>query len=634
MIWKHSMLSPRLRTVLQAAALASLAATAHTAAAANITTYHYDNQRTGWNPSETALTPATVASGKFGLLAQTTVDDQVDAQPLFVAGLSIAGGTHDVVYVATESNSVYAIDAHTGAVLLRNNFGPPVPSTALPGGCNNNGNNVGINSTPVIDTVAQRLYAITYTYTNSTQAFQIHALNLATLTDAVPPVTITASALLPGGSTYSFSAANSRQRPALLETSGNVYAGFGSFCDVNANLSRGWVLGWQAATLTPLPANALINHVPTADSSFFLSSVWMSGYGISSDDNGSLFFVTGNSDGNTYNAAANLSESAIRLTTDLTTVQGFFTPKNHGNLDNGDVDFGAGGIMVVPTQPGSEPDMAIAAGKGDALYLLNRDDLGGLAARAPTVKSYTNDGCWCGPSYYVGSDNVPRIVTSTGHNVAVWTLQTQPSAGLTLESSGPTLKSGLDKGFFTTVSSNGATANTAIIWALPHPANSDHKHTITLTAFDPANKSAQLVSAPAGTWPFASNANANLVPVVANGQVFVASYKQLSIFGLAPAAQHVAFAPPPAPQILRYTGTRHEVYGTAVGIAHDTMTLRTRAGTLLAVDLAAARASSDVPQTATGQPVIVRGDYDAAGNLKARYVLHAKNDPELWLPDR
>jgi hypothetical protein len=626
----------RFLTVLNVAALAALGylPLAPAAVAANITTYHYDDLRTGWNQSETALTPATVAGGQFGLLAQTTVDDQVDAQPLFMAGLSIAGGTHDVVYVATESNSVYAIDAHSGTVLLSNNFGTPVPSTALPGGCTNNGNNVGINSTPVIDTAAHLLYVVTYTYLNQNQSFQIHALNLSTLTDAVPPVTVTGSATLADGSTYTFSAANDRQRPGLLETSGNIYAAFGSFCDINANLSRGWVLGWQAGTLTPLAANTLTNKTPLAASSFFLSSVWMSGFGIASDDQGSLFFVTGNSDANTYSSTNNLSESAIRLSADLTTVQGFFTPKNHGSLDDGDVDFGSGGMMVVPTQPGSEPNMAVAAGKGDALYLLNRDDLGGLAAHAPTVKSYTNGGCWCGPSYYVGADNVPRIVTSTGHNVKVWTLQTQPSAGLTLESTGPTLKSGSDKGFFTTVSSNGTTAHSAIIWALPHAANSDHTHTITLTAFDPANHSAQLVSAAAGTWPFASNANSNLVPVVANGEVFVASYKQLSIFGLAPPAQHAAFTPPPAPQIIRYTGTKHEVYGTAVRIAHDTMTLRTRTGALLAVDLSAARATSDVPQTAQGQPVIVRGDYDAAGNFNARYVLHAKNDPELWLPDR
>ena len=621
-------------TLQLVAALAICGVGCEAARAANITTYHYDNLRTGWNRGETVLTPATVASKRFGLLHQTAVDDQVDAQPLYASGVPIGGTTHDVVYVATESNTVYAIDAQSGAVLLSRNFGTPVPSSALPGGCTNNGNNVGINSTPVIDPATRLLYVVTYTFANSTPSFQIHALTLTALADSVPAVTVTASAQLADGSIYHFSAANDRQRAALLATSGNIYAAFGSFCDVNANLSRGWVLGWQAGSLAPLPANTLLNHTPLANSSFFLSSIWMSGYGIASDDNGSLFFVTGNSDASTYNTQANLSESAVRLSADLTTVQGYFTPKNHATLDDGDVDFGSGGMLLLPTQAGNTPNLAVAAGKGDSMYLLNRDNLGGLAGKPPNVQSYVNYGCWCGPSYYVGADGVGRVVASTGHNVAIWTLQTAPSAGLTLESKGPTLISGQDKGFFTTISSNGRAANTAVVWALPHPANSDHLHTINLAAFDPANGSAQVFTAPAGSWPFAGNANANLVPVVANGEVFVASYKQLSIFGLAPAAQHAVFAAAAAPGIAPYTGTRHEVYGTTVRVAHDSLTVRTRTGALLAVNIAAARAVSDVTELGVGQAVLVRGDYDAAGGFTAKYVMHAKADPQLWSPDR
>src|SRR5215471_1134632 len=117
-----------------------------------VATYHYDNNRTGWNSHETTLKPANVGSSSFGLLKTVFLDDQVDAQPLVVPGVVISQGEyqgkHDVVYVATEGNTVYAIDAHTGRVLLKPNFGRPVPS---PLGCNNNGPNVGIDSTPVID---------------------------------------------------------------------------------------------------------------------------------------------------------------------------------------------------------------------------------------------------------------------------------------------------------------------------------------------------------------------------------------------------------------------------------------------------------------------------------------------------
>jgi hypothetical protein len=621
-----------LRSALAAAAILSLAARVTPSHATNVTTYHYDNLRTGWDQSETALTPATVASAAFGLLHQVTVDEQVDAQPLFLGAQP--GNTHNVVFIATENNSVYAIDSDTGTVLVHRNLGTPVPIAALPGGCTNNSNHIGINSTPVIDLATQTLYLITDTYENSTPTFRIHALNLSTLADKIPSVIVSASAKLADGSTYTFSAANDRQRPGLIETSGNIYAGFGSFCDSNSNISRGWVLGWQTGTLSPLPANQLINEIPTSQSSVFLSSIWMSGYGIASDDQGSLFFVTGNSASGTYDSQTNLSESVVRLSADLTTTQGFFTPANHSLLDDGDTDFGAGGVLLLPDQAGGYPHLAVAAGKGDSMYLLNRDNLGGLGAHSPTIRSYPNGGCWCGESYFNGSDGAARVVASTGQNVAVWKVTTQPAPKLVQESSGPTLASGQDPGFFTTISSNGTTANTAVIWAVPHPANNDSQHAITLAAFDPSSGAQKIFSAPAGSWPFASNSNANLVPVVANGHVFVASYKQLSIFGLASPAAHVAFAAAPAPAPVVYTGTKHQLTGTVVSVSADTLTLRSRTGTLVTVNMAPARSTSDVTELAPGHAALIRGDYDATGTLVAQFVMHAKDAPELWMQDR
>ena len=185
----------------------------------NVITYHNDTRRTGWNSSETSLTPSAISGSSFGLLQQVTLDDQVDAQPLLVTGLTIGGSKHDVVYVATESNSVYAIDASSGAILLHVNLGTPVPITALPGQCNNNGSNVGINSTPVINVSAKTLYVIAYIYNsaNSSEEFMLHALNLTTLADKVTPVVVSATHTLSDGKTeYSFTAGSSRQRPACL----------------------------------------------------------------------------------------------------------------------------------------------------------------------------------------------------------------------------------------------------------------------------------------------------------------------------------------------------------------------------------------------------------------------------------
>lgn len=217
-----------------------------------VSTYHYDSPRTGWNSNETTLTAASFPSA-FRMIQTVALDDQVDAQPLLVPGLTIAGGIHDVVYVVTESNTVYAIDASSGAILLSRNLGAAVPT---PLGCGNNGPNVGITGTPVIDLTTNTLYLIAYV--NGPPTYRLHALNLSDLTDkASSPVTVTASHTLTDGSVYTFNAAVQRQRPGLLELGGTIYAGFGSFCDFKADLSRGWVLGWSASTLAPLSSNRL-----------------------------------------------------------------------------------------------------------------------------------------------------------------------------------------------------------------------------------------------------------------------------------------------------------------------------------------------------------------------------------------
>ncbi len=499
----------------------------------SVTTYHYDNYRTGWNQSETTLTPANVGKTTFGLLQTVTLDDQVDAQPLVVPGVLITAGnyqgTHDVVYVVTENNSVYAIDVHTGTVLLSPNFGAPV---VYPLGCGNNGPNVGITSTPVIDSSSNTLYVMVYNQTQSGPAYSLHALDLGSLTDKVTPQVVTASHTLTDGTTFTFNATYQRQRPALLFANGSIYAGFGSFCDLAANVSRGWLLGWTAGSLTPFPANQLNDLQATDPASFFLSSIWMSGYGPATDDAGNILFVTGNSDAGTYDGVTNIQESVVKMSPTLTTVLGLFTPSNQVSLDDGDVDFGSGGVLVLPDQPGSTSHLAVAAGKYGTMYLMNEDKLGGYSPTKNNVLgSYSVGGCWCGQSYYVDPvDGLGRVVSSGGTSVKVWRVQTSPKVALKSLSTSPSNGGGQDPGFFTTISSNG-TAN-PIIWALSHPP---YKY-IYLYAYTPdsgKNGTAikQLFSTATGTWPNLGG-NANLVPVVANGQVFVATYKQLQIFGL------------------------------------------------------------------------------------------------------
>jgi hypothetical protein len=523
----------------------------------SITTYHYDNYRTGWNQTETTLTPFNVNSSSFAVLESVPVDDQVDAQPLYMPGVNITAGsypgTHNVVYVATESNSVFAIDAQSGTILLSPNFGPPVPR---PLGCNNNGPNVGITSTPVIDSSTNTLYVMVYTQESGTPEYMLHALDLGSLTDKVSPQQVSASHALTNGRTFQFNATYQRQRPGLLLANGNIYAGFGSFCDEAADVSRGWFLGWEEGTLTPLAANDLFDFRATSPNTFFLSSIWMSGYAPSVDDSGNVLAVTGNSDysGTTYDGITNMQESVLKISSDLSSVLDLFTPADWASLDQGDTDFGSGGVMVLPDQQGAYPHLAVAAGKEGNLFLMNEDSLGRYSSSGNNVLgTYDIGGCWCGPSYYVDpSDSIPRVVTSGGSRVQVYQVLTSPSPSLNLAAQSTGLI-GAGSGFFTTISSNGA--SNAVIWALSRPASGGTP--VHLYAFNPDSGSTlkPIYNQSAGTWPYTTG-RSNLVPVVANGEVFVASYKQLSIFGLTKAVTYTTMS----------SGTTPANYGQSVAL--------------------------------------------------------------------
>jgi hypothetical protein len=345
---------------------------------------------------------------------------------------------------------------------------------------------------------------------------------------------VAASHTLSNGKQFTFNATYQKQRPALLLANGNVYAAFGAFCDLNPKLARGWMLGWNAASLTPLPSNQVTDTQGTSPHSIFLSSIWMSGYGPAADDSGNVLFITGNSDPSTYDGVTNLQESVVKVSPDLNSVVDLFTPSNQLTLDQTDSDFASGGVMVLPLQTGPVPHLAIAAGKVGTMFLMNEDNLGGYSTVANNVLgSYFIGQCWCGQSYYVDADGAPRVVTSGGPHVTSWKLTTTPSPSLTNAGVSNWILGGQDPGFFTSISSNGTA--TPIIWALSR----EHVSSIYLYAFDPDSQKKgvmnQLLMGVVGTWIFPA-ANANLVPTIANGKVYVASYKQLTILGLSGSA--------------------------------------------------------------------------------------------------
>jgi hypothetical protein len=598
-----------------------------------VTTYHYDELRTGWNKQESVLS-ASAFPASFGVLSTVALDDQVDAQPLLVPAETIVGGVHDVLYVVTENNSVYAIDAASGQILLQRNLGTPVP---IPLGCNNNGPNVGITGTPVIDLPRQRIYLIAYV-NGATPYYQLHALNLLTLADAVPPVTVAATHTLTDGSTFTFNASYQRQRPALLELSGVIYAGFGSFCDFQANNSRGWVLGWSAHNLRPVAGSQLNDTQVTSTTDFFLSSVWMSGFGLSSNGR-ALFFSTGNSDCNfyvspeacptqsTYDGVTNIQESVIGLEPSLTTRTGVFTPSNVFEMDMDDADLGASGVMLLPTQTNGS-DLASIVSKDGRLFLLNQASL----ATALDMQQLGN-GCWCGTTYYRGSDGIGRVVSAAGV-LQTWQVALTPSPHWVAESTTSTIpQSEQDPGFFTVVSSNERTAGSMIIWAVGRPSSTTSGLTLyAFSATPSAGTLALLYSAAAGAWPNLGG-NADTVPLVANGKVYVAAYQTLTIFG--PNGAAAAAVPPPAAATAeKLQAAMLRVTGQLLQIDDSVLTLRSRSGQTVRVDAAAARATARVPRFVVGQAyTVIAPSRDSSNLMAASSITRAKPGQGAWPTD-
>ena len=481
------------------------------------------------------------------------------------------------------------------------------------------------------------MYLIADTYEVNQAVYRVHAVNLSTLQDTVTPApVVSASASLLDGSQYAFNASVTRQRASLLLSGSKLYAAFTSYCDHGLE-NRGWVLGWQTPTLAMLSANYLTNlTAPTSKPMQYLNTVWMSGYGLSTLKAGdNIYMATGNTNPGEYSAPSNLSESVVKLAPDLSAIKGYFTDPNKEYLDKHDLDLSAGGVMVLPAMPGLNPRLLIAAGKVGDMYLLGANQMKLLA-------TYPIGSCRCGPSFYQGADGVYRVVSSGGSSVITWDLATSDSshAKLTQERTVP-ITSGQDGGFFTTVSSNGMQPGTAIIWAVGRPTAVPGAP--TLYAIDPTTGNI-LLQTPAGNW-VNGNSNANIVPTVANGHVYVGSNGQLQVFGLppagAPAAAVAATTSAPAaedegaPAAAPTPATRgtRTVTGWIRQMDKDGLTIETRAGQSVRVDTQAAEAEGNTVGAVLGQAVEVTGAVSPNGMLLALSVMRAKPSPAFWSAD-
>lgn len=321
----------------------------------NVLTQHNDVARTGTNLNETILTPSNVNMRQFGMLFKHIVDDQVYSQPLYVTNLKIDGGTHDVVYITTVNNSVYAFDANdpdAAAPFWHVNFGAPANVFDGKFGCTDINGNMGIIGSPVIDLRSRTIYVVALTRLRTGFVQRLHALDLATGVDLPgSPVTIMAPA---------FDPLMQNQRPALLLANGKVYVGYASHCDKEPY--HGFLISYDANSLLQ---TGVLNTSPTGEE----ASIWQSGQAPAVDPDGNIYFVTGNG---SWDGNANFGESFVKVDPNLKVLD-WFTPTNHSFLDATDADLDSSGATLVP---GTK--LVMDGGKQGVLYLVNTDHMGHL----------------------------------------------------------------------------------------------------------------------------------------------------------------------------------------------------------------------------------------------------------------
>ena len=527
-------------------------------AAANVLTFHNDNARTGQNLQETLLTPANVKSATFGKLFSFTVDGYVYAQPLYASKVLVNGQLRNVVYVATEHNSVYAFDADnqmdtplwqvsfigtangitSTTVPSKDTASPPGytgPGPVKPEGCMDLTPEIGITGTPVIDPVTGTLYVVAKTkeVTGRKVAYEhrLHALDIATgnprpgsgqkLQASVPGTSLPND----GKGRVLFKSLRQNQRAALLLHNNVISIAFSSHCVIRPY--QGWVLAYDAATLAQVGAFNVVPNDPIKGK----GGIWHSGSGPAADADGNVFVMTGDGPFNVDVGGDSFSDSVLKLklTSPSLTVADYFTPHNQFDLEAANADLSAGGPMLLPEQPGPFPNLMVSIGKQAIVYLINRDDMGKYQTGSDSqiVQSFSvcgggACGVYSSPAYF----NNTVYTAAFGDGLRAFSLRDGQFSLPSLRSQNTFRWPGATPVISANGSSNG------IVWALevngsgaPAVLHAYPAENVALELYNSNQNVARDDPGPAVKFT---------VPVVANGKEYVPSQGQVSVFGLLP----------------------------------------------------------------------------------------------------
>jgi hypothetical protein len=517
----------------------------------NVLTYHNDFWRTGQNTNETALTPANVGTNTFGLLFAYTMDGQIYGQPLYVSGLAIPGqGTHNVLFVATMHDSVYAFDADsnaganggliwhmslgTSAVTPNNDFGNRY------GAYHDIRPEVGIVGTPVIDLASGTLFVAAFTHEGNNYVHRVHALSLQTGAEqANSPVVVSAS--IPGmgvgssGGMLAFDPMNNGlQRVALTLAGGILYVTYGGFADTNPY--HGWILGFDEHTLRQL-TNYIFNTTPNSTTAAYGANageggLWMGGNGPGVDSYTNLYVMVANGIFNANTGGVEYADSFLRLsTTGALAVADYFTPHDQATLAANDTDLGSGGPVLLPDETGSatHPHLIVGAGKAGVIYLVDRDAMGHFNSLNDTqivqTVSGAINGVFSSPAYF----NHRLYYQGVGDHLKVLSISNATLSTSALSQSVGTIGF---PGATPSISANGT--NNAIVWVLDSSTvtSGTPSGPAVLHAFNAYNLAQELYnSRQAGSRDAASWAVKTSVPTIANGKVFVGGASALSVYG-------------------------------------------------------------------------------------------------------